>query len=254
MAAPIPPPALRAKARDAYASESRHTREDQWIVDHLPLVRHIVQKVIEHLARRIDPDDLISAGTLALVKAARAYDPSRHAEFKTYAYIRVRGAVIDELRGRSFTPPAVHHLLQKIQRAHTDLQSETGKAPDDETLAARAGISVERLYHAYEEARRQHFLSIHGLSDDGPSLSALMPADESPTPAAQVERREQAAALAQALQELPERERHVLILYYERDLTMKEIAEVLGVTESRISQMHAVALFKLTLRLRSGNS
>lgn len=241
-------------ATQAYASESRHAREDQWIVDHLPLVRHVVQKVVEHLARPMDLDDLVSAGTLALVKAARAYDPAKHAEFKTYAYIRVRGAVIDELRGRMFTPPSVHQLLRQIQQAHAALEAETGKFPDDETLAARVGISVEKLHRTFQEARRQHFLSIHGLTDDRPALGELLPADDRPSPSAQAERKEQLAKVLDALKDLPEKERTALILYYERDLTMKEIAEVLGVTESRVSQMHAGAIFKLAMRLRSSGT
>ena len=248
--APVPPPrALQALATSAYANQARHTREDQWIVDHLPLVRHIVLKVVEHMARPMDEEDLISAGTLALVKAARAYDPAKHAEFQTYAYIRIRGAVIDELRGRSFTPPAVHGLLKKIQQAHYEIESETGKFPDDDVLAARVGISVEKLYRTFQEARRQHFLSIHGMDEDRPSLGALLPTDSGLSPQSQAERQELVKRLVAALQELPDKERTVLVLYYERDLTMKEVAEVLEVTESRVSQMHAGALFKLSMRL-----
>jgi RNA polymerase sigma factor for flagellar operon FliA len=243
------PKALAAMAQSAYASQARHTREDQWIVEYLPLVRHIVLKVVEHMARPMDEEELISAGTLALVKAARAYDASKHAEFKTYAYIRIRGAVIDELRGRSFTPPAVHHLLKRIQRAHVEIESETGKFPDDETLAAHVGISVEKLYRTFQDARRQHFLSIHGMDEDRPALGALLPTDSGPSPQSQVERREMVKQLVAALKELPDKERTVLVLYYERDLTMKEVAEVLDVTESRVSQMHAGALFKLSMRL-----
>jgi RNA polymerase sigma factor for flagellar operon FliA len=246
-----PHKALRAKASRAYAQQSRRTIEDQWIVDHLPLVRHVVQKVVGTLGRARDEDDLISAGTVGLVKAARAYDASKHAEFKTYAYIRIRGAVIDELRNRSWVSANVHRLVRKIRRAYERLLAAHGRVPTDEQLAAQAGVPLDKYYRTLEEARCQHFLSIHGLSDDGPSLGCLVPADTTPTPESEAQRREMVDRLTRAIHELPERERKLLILYYDRDLTMKEVAEVLEITESRVSQVHASALMKLSLRLRS---
>lgn len=249
-APPAPPPAaLQARARRAYACQSREALEERWILDHLPLVRHIVQKVTAPLAYKGDVDDLISAGTLGLVKAARAFDPTRDSEFKTYAYIRVRGSVLDELRGRSFAPSSVHQQVRRVRQAYESLTAELGGPPDDEQLAARVGLATAELYHVLEEARRQNFLSIHGLSEEHPLLGTFVPADDAPSPQVQVERREVLAELAKAVQELPERDRLVLILYYERDLTMKEAAQVLGVTESRISQVHAAALFKLSMKL-----
>lgn len=248
---PVPPEALRARANEAYARQSREALEEKLILDHLPLVRHIVNKVAGHLSRRPDLEDLISAGTLGLVKAARAYDSGRDAEFKTYAYIRVRGAVIDELRGRSFVPSTVYTQIHKIEEAYQRLAAETGQAPADERLAAELGVSVGQLYRTLEEARKQHFLSIHGLSEDGPALGPFIPADGSPSPEAQAERNELLTRLAEAIRELPARDRTILLLYYERDLTMKETAKVLSVTESRVSQLHASALFKLAMKLRS---
>jgi len=244
------PDALRTKAQEAYARQSRQAVEDRLIVDHLPLVRHIVQKVVGNLRQRQDADDLISAGTLGLVRAARAFDPARHTEFKTYAYIRVRGAVIDELRSRSFSSPSIRRHIRAIRDAHRDHLAETGRLPTDQELADRADLSLQTYYRTVEEARRQHFLSIHGLSDDEPALMNLLPADTT-SPEAEVSRRELLRRLTQAIQELPERDRNVILLYYERDLTMREVAEVLDVTESRVSQVHASALFKLSMKLRN---
>ena len=242
--------ALRSRASQAYASCSREAQEDKWILDHLPLVRHIVQKVAAHLSHKTDMEDLVSAGTLGLVKAARAFDPARDAEFKTYAYIRIRGAVIDELRGRSFVPAAVHNHVRHIQRMFRKFTTEHGRFPTDEELAAEAGVSPAQLYRMLQEVRRQHFLSIHGLSDDHPVLGAFVPPDSSPGPDAQVERNEMIQKMTQAIQELPQKDRVILLLYYERDLTMKETGKVLGITESRVSQLHASALFKLSMKLK----
>jgi len=244
--------ALQAKATETYASGSRDAREQEWIVSHLPLVRHVVQKITANLSRGADADDLISAGTLGLVKAARAFDPAKHAEFKTYAYIRIRGAILDELRGRSFAPPQVRRTIRQVREAYQAFVSENGRPPDDQELAARAGLAIEKLYLSLEDARRQHFLSIHSLADDErPALDALLPADETDSPEPQAERNELLERLALAIREMPERDRTLILLYYERDLTMKEAAEVLGVTESRVSQMHAAALFRLSMKLRS---
>lgn len=242
--------ALRSRIVQAYAVQSRESRQEQWILEYLPMVHHVVQKLRVHLPDRADMEDLVSAGTLGLVKAARSYDPSRNAEFKTYAYIRIRGSVIDELRKRSMAPQNVHKQIREIQHAWQQLCNEAGAPPSDEALADRAGVSLERLYRTLEEARRLQFLSIHGLGEAG-TEAPLVPVDQQPSPADQASRKETVARLAQAMLELPKRDRTLLILYYERDLTMKEAAEVLGVTESRISQMHASALFKLSMKLRS---
>ena len=240
-----------SQAQAAYAQESAKARQDQQIVNYLPLVRHIVQKVAAHVGNRVDPDELISAGTLGLVRAARAYKPDRHADFKTYAYIRVRGAVIDELRSRSFVSTSVHRQIRQAREAYQALLAETGKPPDHETVAERSGLSLTAYFRTLEEARRQHFLSIHGLDDESPCLANLIPA-ETTSPEHEAQKAELVRQLTEAIQELPERDRQVIILYYQRDLTMKEVAEALGVTESRVSQVHAGALFRLSMQLKGG--
>ena len=243
--------AIRTKASETYAEQSREATQERLILDHLPLVRHIVHRVASHLSRKPDVEDMISAGTLGLVRAARGFDPSRNVEFKTYAYIRVRGAVIDELRGRSFVPSAIHSQIRHIRRAYQSCVADKGAPPDDPQLAAAAGISLEQMYRTLEEARKQHFMSIHGLSDEDPALGNLAPQDPAPGPGAAVEHKEMLEKLSQAIGQLPKRDRVLILLYYDRDLTMKEAAAVLGVTESRVSQLHASALFKLSMKLKA---
>ncbi|MFP3936924.1 MAG: sigma-70 family RNA polymerase sigma factor [Phycisphaerae bacterium] len=246
-----PDDALRARATQAYAQQSRQAREQQWILQYLPLVRHVVSKVTAKLTYKKDVEDLISAGTLGLVKAARAYDPSQETSFKTYAYIRIRGAVIDELRGRTFAPAGIHARVREAKEAYEQCLAELGRPPGDEELAEKLGLSLDELYRLFEDMRKQHFLSIHGLSDDEPAiLGRLTPADNEPSPADKAEHKETLERLLQAIRELPERDRIVILLYYERDLTMKEAATVLEVTESRVSQLHAGALFKLAMKLK----
>ncbi len=191
---PVPTKALRARINAAYAEQSRALFEEKLIVDHLPMVRHIVQKVTAHLPWKPELEDLISAGTLGLVRAARHFDCSRQVAFSTYAYIRIRGAVIDELRQRSFVSSEAHGRIRTIRTAYEEHLAAGGRPPTDEELIQ---------------------------------------------------------ALSAAIQELPEKERLTILLYYERDLTMKEAGEVLKVSESRVSQLHASALFKLSMELRN---
>jgi RNA polymerase sigma factor for flagellar operon FliA len=247
----LPTQVLRAKAAEVYTTQSRETREQEWVLAHLPLVRHIVQKIAGHMGRRADLDDLISAGTLGLVKAARAFDSTKHVEFSTYAYIRIRGAVIDELRGRSFTTPDTNRYIRLVRKAYQTFLAVNGRPPTDEELAAQAEIPIEKLYRTFEDSRRRHFLSFNGLSDDQPSIGAMLPADEATSPEPMAEQRELVSRMADAIQELSERDRTIILLYYDKDLTMKEIAETLGITESRVSQVHAAALFRLGMKLRS---
>ena len=242
-----------AKASAAYTAESRQAEDDARIVEYLPLVRHVVQKISASLPRHIDSDDLMSAGTLGLVRASRRFDADKKVDFKTYAYICIRGAVIDELRHRSFVSTNIHHQIRKVRDCYQHYISAHGEPPSDEDLAARTGLTAEQLYRVLQEARRQNFLSIHGLTEEQPALGSLTPADDGPSPVEQAERQETLERLAVAIRQLPERDRVLLILYYERDLTMKEIAEVLTITESRVSQLHASAVFKLSMKMRSAS-
>lgn len=242
--------ALKAKISEAYARQSREADEEQRILQNLPLVRHIASKVASYVTNEADKEDLISAGTLGLIRAAKAYDPQKDAEFRTYAYIRIRGAIIDELRGRSFVPVTVFHELRRIRQAYQKLAAELGRPPDDGELSREVNLPEEQLYRAFQDARKEQFLSIHGLDEERPTTGSLLLVDQLPSPDAQVERKETIARMTQAIKSLPERERILLLLYYERDLSMKEIAQVLDVTESRVSQLHAGALFKLSMKLR----
>jgi RNA polymerase sigma factor FliA len=244
---------LRARARQAYATQSREGVDEKRILDHLPLVRHVVQKVAAHLGHKADLENLISAGTLGLVKAAHSFDPKHQAEFKTYAYIRIRGAVLDELRSESFLPSAVYKQIRLAQQAYARFADRNGRPPGEEELAAELGTTTAQLYRTLEEARRQQFLSLHGLGGDREGRDCLVPVDGAPSPDRVAERKELLERMTRAIRKLPARSRQILILYYERDLTMKEVAEVLEVTESRISQLHAGALFDLSMRMKENS-
>jgi len=241
---------LKDTARKVYSEQQKQSLKDQRIVEYLPMVTAITDRVAVYLKPPLAFEDLVSAGTIALVKAARDYDPSHHAEFKTYAFIRIKGAIIDELRGWSFVPAGISRRVRNMRAIFQQIIDKTGTAPSDTEFADALGIKVEELYKILELARRQHFLSIHGMGGDDHSLGKALADAGVVDPGRQVEHAELLEQLAAAIEQLPQKQRKIIVLYYNRQLTMKQIAELLDITESRVSQLHASALFKLSVKLR----
>lgn len=239
---------LKAAARDAYAQQTRRTISDDEIVQYLPMVHKIVQRVVSYLCPSLSREDLVSAGTIGLMKAARDYDPSHEAEFQTYAYIRIRGAILDELKKSSFVPEAVNKQIREAAQVRTELTEQRGRAPSDEELAGKLGISTSKLNHIFSSARANQFLSFEGASEESSFLGCFENTGE-PRPSQRMERIERIEHLTHAISELDQKQRQVIVLYYQQDLTMKQIGEVLELTESRVSQLHAKALFSLSTKL-----
>ena len=238
-------------ARRAYADQRHSPVDNAQITELLPMVPRIVQRVVTYCRPPLSYDDLISAGTVGLVKAARDYDPSHQAEFKTYAYIRIRGAVLDELRRWSFVPAGVDKQIRRAAQASLEMAEQTGTPPTDEALAEKLGISIERLYTVYESARAKHFVSIDQPGDDTLPLGNLLPAGDATNPHDHLEKNEMIERLAEAISQLNQRQRQIILLYYQQQLTMKEIAEIFDITEPRVSQLHASALMHLSARMGS---
>ena len=244
------PKHLKTVALRAYSGQKRQAVENERITELLPMVPKIVQRVVAYLKPPLSFEDLVSAGTVGLVKAARDYDPSHQAEFKTYAYIRIKGAVLDELRGWSFVPANLNKQVHKALQLSQEITKQTGTAPTDAELAEKLGITVNKLYKTFENARAQNFVSIDGFGEDMSALRCVLAAADTIIPDEQVNRTELIDKLTEAIQQLTERHRQVILLYYQQHLKMKQIAEILKVTESRVSQLHASALFNLSVKLR----
>ena len=244
------PKHLKTVALRAYSGQKKQSVDDQRITSFLPMVHKIVQQVVTYLRPPLSFEDLVSAGTVGLVKAARDYDPFRRAEFKTYAYIRIKGAVLDELRGWSFAPASLNKRIQNALELSRKITEQTGTAPTDEELAEKLGITIDKLYQTFENARAQHFVSIDGFADSTPILGDILAAANTTTPDEQIEQTELIDNLTQAIQQLPERKRQLVLLYYQQHLTMKQIADLFKITEPRVSQLHASALFNLSVKLR----
>jgi len=241
---------LRTAARRAYAGQAEQYIDNDKITEMLPMVHKVVQRVISYLKPPLSYEDLVSAGTVGLVKAARDYDPARQAGFKTYAYIRIRGAILDELRTWSFVPAGVDKQIRETLQAGLEITEQTGRTPTDAQLAQKLQITVERLYQIFESARAKQFLSIDDAAEDAHPLGEILAAPNAADPHENAEKAELVEKLARAISQLEPRQQQVILLYYHQQLTMKQIAEVLGITEPRVSQLHASALFSLSLKLR----
>jgi len=244
---------LNSVALRAYSGQKKSAKvgvDNEQITEFLPMVHNIARRVVTYLKPPLSFEDMVSAGTVGLVKAARDYEPSHQAEFKTYAYIRIKGAILDELRGWSFIPSGLSRKIRDAQQLSRKITEQTGTVPTDAELAGKLGITVEELYETFENARAQHFISLDGFGGDSPALGNLLASAHTSTPDERIEREELIDKLTEAIQQLSGKQRQVILLYYQQHLTMKQIAEVLEITESRVSQLHASALFNLSVKLR----
>lgn len=221
---------------------------------HLPLVKAIVARVALGLPAHVDTEDLYAAGLAGLLQAIRQYDPKAGTAFETYARVRVRGAVLDELRRMDWVPRSVHTKARRIQAVMQRIQQAKGRVPTDEEMARALQVSVDEYHEWLEEVRPATFVCL----DAGPSAEGDEPVSqyeslpdqrqEDPTDGAF--RHELARLIAQRIRELPEMQRKVLALYYFEDLRLREIAELFGLTESRICQIHAQAIANIKAYLR----
>ncbi|MDH7599394.1 MAG: FliA/WhiG family RNA polymerase sigma factor [Sedimentisphaerales bacterium] len=235
----------------AYSANGAAPCQEDLVRQYLPLVNSIAHRASAYLRPPLSFEDLVSAGVLGLIKAARDYDASKGAGFKTYAYIRIKGAILDELRRAAMLPPATNRQVKEAMDLSRRIMEQTGAAPTDQQLADGLGIDIEQLYQLMDHARAQYFVSTDGKIDDGPTLGQSLSAPTSTMPDHCLEREELLEALTKAIMDLDEKRRQVVILYYHQHMTMRQIAEVLGITESRVSQLHASALFTLSVTLRA---
>jgi RNA polymerase sigma factor for flagellar operon FliA len=236
-----------------YAGQNKTARgriADEQVAELLPMVGRIVKRVVTYLKPPLSFEDMVSAGAVGLVKAARDFNPSRHTEFKTYAYIRIKGAILDELRCSSLLSANLNKRIRDARRLSRKILEQTGTAPSDAELAEKLGITLDELYETFENERVRHFVSLDVSGEDSPALGDLVAATNTSAPDELIERAELIDKLAEAIQELSQRQRQLILLYYQQHLTMKQIAEIFEITESRVSQLHASAVFNLSVKLR----
>jgi RNA polymerase sigma factor for flagellar operon FliA len=227
---------------------------DRLILTYAPLVKYVAGRLGSGLPAHVDEGDLVSYGLLGLIGAIERYDPSRDIKFETYAIARIKGAIIDELRALDWVPRSVRSRAREIERAIAELEAKTGHAPTDDQIAAKIGISVDELEESLTDISRSSIAALDelwSLSGEGDQISLMDTIEDEtgPRPEAALDQTEMREALADAIARLPEREKLVVTLYYYEELTLREIGEVLGVTESRVSQLHTKAILRLKARL-----
>jgi RNA polymerase sigma factor for flagellar operon FliA len=232
---------------------------DRLILTYAPLVKYVAGRLGSGLPAHVDENDLVSYGLLGLIAAIERYDPARDIKFETYAIARIKGAIIDELRAMDWVPRSVRSRAREIERAIGELEAKLGIAPTDEQIADKIGITVEELEDSLTDISRSSIAALDELwsvSGDGDQVSLMDTLEDTsgPRPAEALDETEMREALADAIARLPEREKLVVTLYYYEELTLREIGEVLGVTESRVSQLHTKAILRLKARLAAGAS
>jgi RNA polymerase sigma factor FliA len=227
---------------------------DRLILTYAPLVKYVAGRLGSGLPAHVDENDLVSYGLLGLIGAIERYDPDRDIKFETYAIARIKGAIIDELRALDWVPRSVRSRAREIERAISELEAKLGTAPTDEEIAKKIGITIKELEDSLTDISRSSIAALDELwsvSGDGDQVSLLDTIEDTsgPRPAEVLDETETREAFAEAIARLPEREKLVVTLYYYEELTLREIGEVLGVTESRVSQLHTKAILRLKARL-----
>jgi RNA polymerase sigma factor for flagellar operon FliA len=213
---------------------------------------HVVKAMAYRLAYRLpaymDAEDLVSVGIIGLMDAMDKYDPNREAKFKTYAEFRIRGAMLDEIRSMDWIPRSVHERVSLLQRTHTKLLNRLGRPPTDEEVAGEMKLSPAELDDFLVRSQGAVLLSLDDFNlhePDGPKILDMLADRQHPDPLAMILNDRERSRVTDAIQQLPEKERLVLTLYYYEELTMKEIGRILKVTESRVCQIHTQAVLHL---------
>ncbi len=222
--------------------------EAELVVQHAELVKRIAYHLLGRLPASVEVDDLIQAGMIGLISAARNFSPDKGASFETYAGIRVRGAMLDEVRKSDWTPRSVHRKIREVSEAIAQIEHETGTSARDVDVADKLGLDMAEYQKVVRDATAVRLLSLDAPSGEDETGIEIV-RDLVQEPLSQAEQADQRRGLIKGIDALPDRERTVLSLYYDDELNMREIGEVLGVTESRVCQIHGQALLRLRSKL-----
>ena len=243
----------------SYKSDGDERARERLVVAYSPLVKFIAGRMASGLPSHVDEGDLVSYGLLGLIGAIERFDLEREIKFETFAVARIKGAIIDELRSLDWVPRSVRSRAREVERAHGALEAKFGRAPTDEEMAGKMEMTVEEFQDALLQIANSSVLALDDLwtfadPDGGGGQISVLDTIQDPNaldPESEAHTAELKDRLADAIESLPERERLVIALYYYENLTLREIGEVLGVTESRVSQLHTKSVLALRSRFQS---
>lgn len=238
----------------AVYSRKGHVDRNDWLRQYAPLVKRIAHHMLAKLPANVELDDLVQAGMIGLVDAIQRYEECQGTQFETYANQRIRGAMLDELRANDWLPRSVRKTQRQIEAAIHKLEQRQGRAPSENEIARELGMKLSEYQEMLGEAKGGqliYFDELGGHDEDGAGyLDRHLPGAEAEEPGARLEERRFREALVAAIETLPEREQTLMSLYYEQDLNFREIAAVLGVTESRVCQLHTQTVARLRTKMK----
>ncbi|HEY5602710.1 MAG TPA: RNA polymerase sigma factor FliA [Gammaproteobacteria bacterium] len=240
---------MSGMAATAEKTGQRYAQSDnEQIIMYTPLVKRIAYHLMSRLPPNVQQDDLIQAGLIGLLEALRNYDATQGASFQTYARIRIRGAMLDEIRKNDWAPRSVHRKARMVAEVVREIEHRTGRDARDHEIAEALQVSLEDYHHLLQEASGHRVFSYDELDmETHGGVPSLVERDKGPLDGLQTE--DFKRSLAEAIAGLPERERMVMSLYYDEELNLREIGAVIGVSESRVCQIHSQAVIRLQSRM-----
>ncbi len=240
-----------------YKRDDDKKAKEQLVLAYAPIVKYVAGRISSGLPAHVEEADLISYGLFGLVGAVERYEPERHVKFETFAMVRIKGAIIDELRSMDWVPRSVRSKIRRIEQVNTALENEHQRSPTDKELAEALDMSVDEFNDALTLISTSSMVALDELwtvsdaSGDQVSLLDTISDAKADDPVKSIDKDEVKDRLSEAVSRLPEREKLVVALYYYENLTLREIGEVLSVTESRVSQLHTRAVLRLKGRLQA---
>ena len=245
---------LKRKIKEDRGFEDPSVKE-QLILKYAPMIKYIAQRIAVRLPSHVDVNDLMSSGMIGLIDALEKFNPDRDIQFKTYAEFRIKGAILDELRSLDWVPRSVRQKINQLEDVYSSLEQNLKRAATDEEVAEFLGVEMEELYHMLKKANGISLIGMESLGKDlsdeeRMNLIESLTGSRKTDPSVLLKAKEIKDITAKAIEELPEKERIVVSLYYYEELTMKEIGKVLDITESRVSQVHTRAILRLRGKLR----
>jgi RNA polymerase sigma factor for flagellar operon FliA len=229
---------------------------EQIVLEHTPLIRYIVSRIAVRLPSHIDLDDLHNTGVIGLMDAIEKYDPEKNCKFKTYAEFRIKGAILDQLRSLDWVPRSIRQKSRKLERAYGEVEQRLGRSASEDEVADSLGLQLEKFHELLNQVRGISLVNLEEIRSGGQdgersgSFGDVVEDVRAENPFATFKFHEMKQIVADTIATLPEKERLVISLYYYEDLNMKEIGNILGITESRVCQIHTKSVLRLRSKLK----
>jgi RNA polymerase sigma factor for flagellar operon FliA len=245
---------LLREARGQYGNVPQDLKE-RIVLEHTALIRYIVNRIAVRLPSHIDLDDLHNTGVIGLMDAIDKYDPDKNCKFKTYAEFRIKGAILDQLRSLDWVPRSIRQKSRRLEQAYAEVEQRLGRSATNTEIAESLGIKLEEFHFLVDQVRGISMVNLDelrsGSDSDHSAYGDIFEDVKAENPFVSLKSRELRQSVADCIGSIPEKERLVISLYYYEDLNMKEIGSILGITESRVCQIHTKAVGRLRAKLRS---